>query len=235
MTFDDIGLLIAAAMVVVGVLLEGAEYLDDLRKKGWRPITPKIGFAILVIGLAFETVFEARIGQDAANTRLRAGQAELALEKIKMPRSLTAHQENEIVKALKPFAQMEVDVCVYPDDPEIVGITNQVMDVLKRAGWIPYLYFVTEYTRSVSGMLAETDPGDAKAMTALVNVLRAQNLSVDGPIPSVRIGQDNSGLWATYVPGPGTKGDWIQNPVGFLTPGFWVIIGERLTIGKKSQ
>jgi hypothetical protein len=42
----------ATIAVVVGVLLEGAEHWDDIKKKGWRPLVPNIGFLILVLGVA---------------------------------------------------------------------------------------------------------------------------------------------------------------------------------------
>lgn len=50
---------IATFLVIAGVALEGAEYVEEIREKGWQLANPwkfaqKSGFAILVIGLAGE-------------------------------------------------------------------------------------------------------------------------------------------------------------------------------------
>jgi len=51
-------------LVVVGVIFEGEEILSELRAHGWRKSehkVAKIGFALLVIGLAGELLFQTRI------------------------------------------------------------------------------------------------------------------------------------------------------------------------------
>jgi hypothetical protein len=50
--------LVASAFVVIGVMLEGVEIIHDVRAKGWQPVLPKVGFVILVAGLAVEIVTE---------------------------------------------------------------------------------------------------------------------------------------------------------------------------------
>jgi len=62
-------LVIAGIAVVIGVFMEGWEHWEDIKKNGWRPLTPKIGFAILVLGLFVEKYAEIRIGQ--ADTKFR--------------------------------------------------------------------------------------------------------------------------------------------------------------------
>ena len=51
-------------LVVVGVILEGEEILSEIRAHGWSKSehkVAKIGFALLVIGLAGELLFQTRI------------------------------------------------------------------------------------------------------------------------------------------------------------------------------
>ena len=45
-------LFVAIIFVVVGVLLEGAEHVEEYKKSGWKPIVPKIGFALLTYGVS---------------------------------------------------------------------------------------------------------------------------------------------------------------------------------------
>lgn len=89
------------AAVVLGVILEGHEHWEDFRKKGWRPIVPKIGFALLVLGLAGELLLQplidaaeerfrmdakeriARLGKDEASARERTSRAEIELARIR--------------------------------------------------------------------------------------------------------------------------------------------------------
>ena len=62
-------------VVIVGVTLEGWEHLDDWRKKGWHPGWPKIGFGLLVMGLAGELIFALLIDRAAERIRLDAQRA----------------------------------------------------------------------------------------------------------------------------------------------------------------
>lgn len=221
----DIWLLVFGIVVVIGV---AGESFFGIRH-WWN--SRKLASIQNLESMALKAEIE-RLGHLTAEANARADADRLELAKFKAPRVLTADQEAYMVAALKPFVPTEIDVCAYPNDPEIVGITNQIITVLRRPGWTPRLFLVTEYTRSVSGMLVETDPGATEPMTALVTALKAQGLVVAGPVQGIQIGQQ-TGQLATFMPGPGTKADWMQNPVGSHTPGFWVIIGERLIIGKK--
>ena len=54
-------LTVASIIVIVGVLLEGHELWEEIKHKGWKPIWPKLGFGILIIGLAAETLMQSRI------------------------------------------------------------------------------------------------------------------------------------------------------------------------------
>jgi hypothetical protein len=76
---NEWGIILATVGVIVGVVLEGWEHWDDFRKKGCKPIVPKLGFAILVISLAVEIVFDARLARESADTDLRAARLQQAL------------------------------------------------------------------------------------------------------------------------------------------------------------
>lgn len=78
MSLNEWGIVAAAIGVVVGVILEGWEHWHDFKTKGWKPVTPKVGFAILVISLAVEIVFDARVAKESADTRLEAAKIEAA-------------------------------------------------------------------------------------------------------------------------------------------------------------
>lgn len=62
------------AAVVLGVVLEGYEHWEDFRKRGWRPIVPKVGFAILVLGLAGELFIQPFIDSAENSFRIDAKQ-----------------------------------------------------------------------------------------------------------------------------------------------------------------
>jgi hypothetical protein len=78
MSLNEWGIVVAAIGVVVGVVLEGGEHWHDFKTKGWKPVTPKIGFAVLVISLAVEIVFDGRVAKESADTRLEAAKIEAA-------------------------------------------------------------------------------------------------------------------------------------------------------------
>ena len=62
-------LLIASILVIVGVVLEGHELLLEVKEKGWYPIWTKVGFSLLVIGLALEVVFQSEV--QSADAKLK--------------------------------------------------------------------------------------------------------------------------------------------------------------------
>lgn len=69
----------ATIAVVVGVVLEVIKDIQEVKEKiewnerrPWRPIIPKVGSVILVLGLAFEIVFQTKISQREATFRTAA-------------------------------------------------------------------------------------------------------------------------------------------------------------------
>jgi hypothetical protein len=65
--------------VVVGVVLEGTEYVPSIKKR-W-PFLEKIGFLILVLALIADWDFQSRINTQLTQDLISANAANLALEK----------------------------------------------------------------------------------------------------------------------------------------------------------
>jgi hypothetical protein len=122
--------LVASAFVVIGVMLEGVEIVHDVRAKGWRPVAPKVGFVILVAGLATEIVTEffidaAQRAQNEADDLKIAQlnqlttQQQLEQQRLKSRviwRSMTREQCETFAGALPPNGTVRVE---YPSgDPE---------------------------------------------------------------------------------------------------------------------
>lgn len=77
----------------------------------------------------------ARANADAAVATARAAEANLALEKYKAPRRLTADQVRHVTNALKRFAgtPFDMEVSQTGDAP---GLAVQLADLLQSAGWV---------------------------------------------------------------------------------------------------
>jgi hypothetical protein len=190
MGFNDWGLIVTAGLVVIGVLLEGAEHLQEFRTKGWRPIIPKIGFLILVLGLGGEIVFETLLTQVAANTRLKAAK----LESMLAWRTLTDYQQAELVSEMRPFKGQRVDVFSYNSDPEAEALSDQFISVFKAAGIDAADGKIASYSKLLYGTRVEIGsptqeqqgmflsrlgltPVGQKAADTLLRLLRKDNLT----------------------------------------------------------
>jgi hypothetical protein len=131
MSNNELGILLATIGVIVGVLLEGWEHWDEYKKKGLKPIVPKIGFAILVISLAIEIIFDARLAQESANTELKAAQ----LQKAVAWRSLDVACANAAITELFKFAKQKASVQSEADDIESVFFSFDIQSLLNSARW----------------------------------------------------------------------------------------------------
>jgi hypothetical protein len=149
---------------------------------------------------------EARLARAAtANATARALEAEVALEKLKAPRTIAEEQRQRIIRAIKPFSGMHFDFAVRPD-PEPESFMEQLAATLQAAGWIrqakqnagspvvaipgkPNAAITTDFI----GLGAEIDstrtPNWSEALAALVNSLSAEgfhmrsNVASDGTAP----------------------------------------------------
>jgi hypothetical protein len=187
MSFNEWGIIIAAIGVVFGVILEGWEHWHAFKTKGWKPLVPKIGFALLFVSLTVEIVFDARLAKESADTQLQAAR----IEKEFSARHLTAEQEAEIAAALKPFAGQSLNVAVDRGNIEAWVIADEIERALGKFGdmaqWKVQFATVMEYNRALSGMLVEipehASDRTKKAATALISALQAAGLACDGPEP----------------------------------------------------
>jgi len=91
-------------------------------------------------------------------TRRRALDAELALEKIKAPRLIGEEQRQRIIKKLRSFSGMRFDFAVRPD-PEPQSFTEQLAATLQASGWI-------RQAKQNAGSLVITIPGKPPAAIA---------------------------------------------------------------------
>jgi hypothetical protein len=186
MSFNEWGIIVAAMGVLVGIALESWEHWHDLKTKGWKPVIPKIGFAILFVSLAVEILFDARLAKESADTQLKAA----IIEKDLAGRHLTNEQEAAIVKKLRPFAGERIVVLAYQEGYEPWYIEDQIAYALggkDSAGWVVSSGRVRELNRAFGGILVETTPkatGKHKdAAKALASALADSGLLVAGPLP----------------------------------------------------
>jgi hypothetical protein len=129
--FNEVGIIGAAIGVVIGVILEGWEHWDDFRKNGWAPVAPKIGFGILVISLAIEIVFDARLAKESADVQLETAR----IEKAYGPRRLTRDQLVALANHALPYAGTKAVFTIFTNDVESAFFSEQIGSALKAAHW----------------------------------------------------------------------------------------------------
>ncbi len=141
---------IAIVMVIAGVVLEGAEYVEEIREKGWQldnpwKIAAKLGFAVLVIGLAVEgysstvihdrdsgRITDEQLIIDGENKDIRRAQDALKLAAI----HLTDRQVNMDTMAflagstLGPYAGQKLVIEYVENDDEAERLAENLADVL---------------------------------------------------------------------------------------------------------
>ena len=74
-------------------------------------------------------------GQKIAEAVARAAEANLELERLKAPRTLTAEQQLRITEKVKIFHGTTFEVITYPGEPEPVAFSSIIAGILVRAGW----------------------------------------------------------------------------------------------------
>src|SRR5579885_3156030 len=111
--------LFMALLVFFGVFMEGHEHLAAWQEKGWRPIIPKLGFGLLVLGLAGEVIFQTQIDKIDAETHKRAA----ILEEELAWRSIPENIGKQIISALS--SSHHKIVIAYPlGDQEALILVN---------------------------------------------------------------------------------------------------------------
>lgn len=146
---------------------------------------------------ASKTISDLRSQADDAEKE--ASKAELALAKLKAPRSLTAPQQARLVSQMKRFAGTQIDLLWDANDAEATGLAVQLFSVLSKARWEvaldpPALHrsFAGQITGTTGvdvselrGLMlpsgATAKPSFAKAAVALSQALQKLGLLNTGP------------------------------------------------------
>jgi hypothetical protein len=135
---------------------------------------------------------QQRVELDLEKQKERTANAEkelLALQEHNKPRHLIPEKREKVVAALKAFPAQKVNLFAYNGDNEIVGISNEIMDLLgpKGAGWHVSASSGTEMTRAIGGILVEVKgaapPAIQPAAENLVLALKDEHLTTFGPSP----------------------------------------------------
>jgi hypothetical protein len=184
---------VAEAGVVLGVLLEGTEYIKFIHQR-W-PALERIGFAILILSLVADWRFQSQINEQHTQALLAADNRIASLTKVRnafeeylSPRSFIRQQQTDaIVAKLKPFAPQEIDLYWYPADLEANSFEGTMNDLLKFwCGWkvkdVPLDH--GEYGSAVWD--DSQDSRTSKAAHALTDALRDDlHLAIGGPAGSL--------------------------------------------------
>lgn len=210
----NVGLSAATIFVVLGVLLEGAEHWEDIRKKGWKPRIPKIGFLILLIGLAGAWKFQSLIAQadtdvrveaikemaalnrEAANARLETAK----IEKEYGPRRLTHVQLLLLASKLEKFRGEIAVFSVRENDTDSANFAAQIASSL--VGWNTQEAVFNGGSRIQLGItITSTSDGQSKKAARFL----ADELTSDGfPVPTPTAAPDKGvgTIWVFVFPRP---------------------------------
>lgn len=130
---------ISEAGVLVGVILEGTEYIPPIHQR-W-PALEKVGFLVLVLALIADWRFQSAINERQTQDLIAARNRIIALS----PRAwfLTPEVDKELIAALRPFAGQKVDFVIWRQDTDPMDPTEQSLlatrlrdDVMIPAGWL---------------------------------------------------------------------------------------------------
>ena len=130
-----------------------------------------------------ESTIEITAAQaEAAEANAVASQAQLALAKLKEPRTIAPEDQEKIIAALKKFAGQNFCFSVFPD-PESLALLRSLDAVLKSAGWLRVRSQIgatvvdaagnTAGTSTDSGVTAFFGPDNRDAEAALLTLSRA--------------------------------------------------------------
>lgn len=98
--------------------------------------TAKEGTAKTTERIAELSAQAEQLRKDSAEANARAAEANLALAKIKAPRTLTPDQYASLIAVMMPFADKQYDMAIVIGDPEATDILGQIDSALTAAGLI---------------------------------------------------------------------------------------------------
>jgi hypothetical protein len=190
--------LIAAFLVAIGVAIEfGGDWvakpfekiIEDARRLEFAELHKQSDDAKLETARLSKEADTARASIAAANAR--AAEAQLALEKLKTPRSLTPDQQSRIVSKIRKFAPQEYALAVGPGS-EPSAFLAALDKVLSNANWVkvPPFGMITVQTavgpaasNSLSGVRIQVasskEPELREAVVALLAALASENIEAD--------------------------------------------------------
>jgi hypothetical protein len=138
--------------------------------------------AVAKVANAEARIAEAQRGAAEANLSAeRERMARLQLEARLADRMLSPAQQATMTERLKAWSGVTVDAIIWGDTAEIMIISNQVLEVMRRAGWIIQLGHAGGGGGAVRGILVGTSPdanaNDIAASAALVPALQSVGLA----------------------------------------------------------
>lgn len=158
----------------------------------------------------------AKANERAAEANRIAEQEKLArlqLEARLADRTLTTAQQSAIASRLAPFSGTVVDAAIWGDTPEIQIISSQLLDAIRKAGWVIQPGQAMG-GGAVRGILVGTSPAadenTVRAATALVASIQEAGLA--------------GGSWPF---------DQLRTPNAMMNSGFTGTAPIRLFIGSK--
>ena len=77
----------------------------------------------------------AKANAQGEEAKAEAAKANLELERLRAPRTLSVEQRLRIIEPVKIFHGTTFDVVTYPGDPEPLAFSNVIAETLVRAGW----------------------------------------------------------------------------------------------------
>jgi hypothetical protein len=180
---------LSEAGVVIGVVLEGTEYVPPIHSR-W-PWLETVGFFMLVIALICDWHFQSAINEQQTRALIAAGDRIAALTKSRnvieqylTPRWVIHQKETESIAAkLKPFAGQQIDLYWYPGDLEANQFAGAMDNILKW--WCGWKVNDVPTNHGEFANIVWYDPQDSKtsnAAQALVKALREDlHLDMGGP------------------------------------------------------
>ena len=195
-------LMLMTLLVIVGVALEGREYWDDFTEHGLRPLIPKLGYGLVVVGLSGELVFQTWIGhadsvlRDQSERQVAAlTTANLVLEKAIAPRELTSEQQKAFVNALAGFDGAKISLVSYSLDAESARFGQQLLDAFNAAHLVIDDERMSEFAMGNIAFGVHVTGVNKELVDRLVLAFRQAALDVTTePVPSPIISHGGSGI-----------------------------------------
>jgi hypothetical protein len=124
------------------------------------------------------------LNKETEQAKAESAKANLEIERIKAPRSISPEARTEILASLAPFKGEHIAVGLNGQDPESITFAEQLLGVVEASGWTMQRT-VWPDALAVAGIEVQTIKGASDkslaAAGALISSLRSAGLSVSGP------------------------------------------------------